>query len=28
VKPSAIQTYERIYPFGWLGIFRNPAGQP
>jgi p-hydroxybenzoate 3-monooxygenase len=20
VKPSAIQTYERIYPFGWLGI--------
>jgi p-hydroxybenzoate 3-monooxygenase len=20
VKPSAIQTFERIYPFGWLGI--------
>ena len=20
VKPSAIQTYERVYPFGWLGI--------
>jgi len=20
VKPSAIKTYERIYPFGWLGI--------
>src|SRR5437660_2834029 len=20
VNPSAIQTYERIYPFGWLGI--------
>jgi len=20
VKPSAIQTLERIYPFGWLGI--------
>jgi p-hydroxybenzoate 3-monooxygenase len=23
VKPSAIQTYERIYPFGWLGILSN-----
>jgi p-hydroxybenzoate 3-monooxygenase len=20
VKPSAIQTFERVYPFGWLGI--------
>jgi p-hydroxybenzoate 3-monooxygenase len=20
IKPSAIQTFERIYPFGWLGI--------
>src|ERR1700719_4720934 len=20
VKPSAIETYERVYPFGWLGI--------
>src|SRR5438046_1002782 len=20
VKPSAIETFERIYPFGWLGI--------
>ena len=20
VKPSAIKTYERVYPFGWLGI--------
>ncbi len=20
MKPSAIQTFERIYPFGWLGI--------
>jgi p-hydroxybenzoate 3-monooxygenase len=23
VKPSAIQTYERIYPFGWLGILSD-----
>jgi p-hydroxybenzoate 3-monooxygenase len=23
VKPSAIKTYERIYPFGWLGILSD-----
>jgi p-hydroxybenzoate 3-monooxygenase len=23
VKPSAIQTFERIYPFGWLGILSD-----
>jgi p-hydroxybenzoate 3-monooxygenase len=23
VKPSAIETFERIYPFGWLGILSN-----
>ena len=28
VKPSAIKTFERIYPFGWLGILsETPAGQ-
>ena len=24
VKPSAIETFERIYPFGWLGILSEP----
>jgi p-hydroxybenzoate 3-monooxygenase len=29
VKPSAIQTYERIYPFGWLGILsETPPVSP
>jgi p-hydroxybenzoate 3-monooxygenase len=23
VKPSAIKTYERIYPFGWLGLLSD-----
>jgi len=23
VKPSAIQTFERVYPFGWLGILSD-----
>src|SRR5260221_8983053 len=23
VKPSAIETFERIYPFGWLGILSD-----
>ena len=23
MKPSAIETFERIYPFGWLGILSN-----
>jgi len=26
VKPSAIETFERIYPFGWLGILSETAG--
>jgi len=25
VKPSAIETFERIYPFGWLGILSGDA---
>jgi p-hydroxybenzoate 3-monooxygenase len=29
VKPSAIQTFERIYPFGWLGILsETPPVSP
>ena len=29
VNPSAIQTYERIYPFGWLGILsETPPVSP
>ena len=23
IKPSAIQTFERVYPFGWLGILSD-----
>jgi p-hydroxybenzoate 3-monooxygenase len=23
VKPSAVQTFERVYPFGWLGILSD-----
>ncbi len=25
VKPSAIETFERVYPFGWLGILSETA---
>jgi p-hydroxybenzoate 3-monooxygenase len=29
VKPSAIRTYERVYPFGWLGILsETPPVSP
>ncbi|MBA4038561.1 MAG: 4-hydroxybenzoate 3-monooxygenase, partial [Bradyrhizobium sp.] len=29
VKPSAIQTFERVYPFGWLGILsETPPVSP
>lgn len=29
VKPSAIKTYERVYPFGWLGILsETPPVSP
>ena len=29
IKPSAIQTFERIYPFGWLGILsETPPVSP
>src|SRR5713226_1643606 len=29
VKPSAIETFERIYPFGWLGILsETPPVSP
>jgi len=29
VPPQALQTFERIYPFGWLGVLADvpPAGQ-